>query len=107
MSQKTLTLNCAECYVTTVSRLSSKLLVKVINLQDDKVLNIPVCAVCTDYLVDRSHAFGCTHICIVVHLCDLVCREIQLFTTPLQMKNLTLWLCLYLSRSVIQMLSTM
>lgn len=36
MSQKTLTLNCAECYVTTVSRLSSKLLVKVINLQDDK-----------------------------------------------------------------------
>lgn len=36
MSQKTLTLSCAECYVTTVSTLSAKLLEKVINLQDDK-----------------------------------------------------------------------
>lgn len=54
MSQKTLTLNCADCYVTTVSRLSSKLLEKVINLQDDKVLNTPVClldTVCADCLL--------------------------------------------------------
>ena len=37
MAQKTITPNCVQSYITTIARLSQKLLEVVINLQDERV----------------------------------------------------------------------
>ena len=72
MSQKTLTLNFAECYVTTVSTLSTKLLEKVINLQDDKVLKKGCLAVQCRAQLRGKIMWNCH--CIYMHTNDVFCN---------------------------------